>query len=743
MKGIQGRYLLASIILGLGVSQPSLSSIEQIAQDAKDKISQVLPEWNISGSNTIRYEYYDNRGAEANSIYPFDGDQIFDEFSVNLNRNLSAFDKMTGQIVGAVSGSDYRSSTEDDLILERLSLSRSKGDARIPYQWTLGDHSAFFSFRTIQRTLKGGLLELQPDWSSEQQKHSLIFLTGSGDQTYTRMDIDDDYYTGASWLVSDKRYGNYSLNAVHNQRDKNKRGTGEIHDRRQMVSSIAGEKQIEWRGEKLNFEGEFAYLDGDIGTDNKDKEDSSMFFQVSGKNGHPYNYRFRFERNGQDFNPQADVVSTNRRSYEFHWGYKITPALNLRGRIQHFQDSFEATTRSDTNVVGVNLAGPFSPFLPMFGENLSGRFDIFLSDKHKASKDTTLNYRLDLNKPLPRGWSGSLGYFAEFVNDDSATNNDARTKELSLQASRGFNIKSWNGTVTPGVIYRVITGNNDYDREITPSLALAIEKAPHSFSANYTMDDFDRRVQATKTDLNQKRFSAIYRFSQNPHTWGIEYEKFNRDPFDTDLTHENTDAWKFALFWTYSFDRPARTAVSAETTTSVQTYADNSVDLMKLAPGTLIEQQIANLHQQFGKPAKFGNVSVMEASIFNDIGQRQRLAYTEFAGTIKNSAHIIELEELGDSETVQQTFEQVRKLLISQYGSGFQVFERGNFKKDFRGGDGLKDGKFVRTMEWQTDKGKIRFGIPRRLDGKVRLEVQHAKRFPGLADSNWSLESVS
>ena len=42
-----------------------------------------------------------------------------------------------------------------------------------------------------------------------------------------------------------------------------------------------------------------------------------------------------------------------------------------------------------------------------------------------------------------------------------------------------------------------------------------------------------------------------------------------------------------------------------------------------------------------------------------------------------------------------------------------------------------------------TPRGVLRFGIPRRLDGQLRMEIQHRAAFPGgLEDARWSLEEV-
>ncbi|MBI4357598.1 MAG: hypothetical protein HY559_06960 [Gammaproteobacteria bacterium] len=708
------------------------------ADRVPDRLKDSIAPWHISGSTHARAEYYSNRGNTSASIYPFEHTQWFYEFSLNADRVLSPADRMTSQIVGAISDSKYRSSTETGLILERLNFNRQKGDARIPYHLELGDHAAFFSLRTIQRTLKGGLLELQPRWNKEHQMHSLVFLTGAGAQTWTHFDPWDDYYTGASWLVDDKRYGRYNLNLVHNLREKNSRPSSGLHDRRQLTTSLAGEKELSWKSEKLILEGELAFLDGDIGNNTKNREDSSLYLQLSGRRQSPLTYRLRYEQTGKDFNPQADVIPTNRRSYEIHMGYQLIPGLYLRGRLQRFYDNFEKSTtanRTNTDLLGVNLSGPFSPFLPMFGKNLSGRLDVFVNETDKSSDKTILNTRLDLSKPLPYGWSGSLGYFANYVNDKNPSNIDSRIKELRLQGSHTLLVKDWTGTVTPGVTYRAKTGGTSHDKEISPTLSATLARRAHSVAFYSVMDDFDRR---SAINLNQKRLSMAYRYTKNPHTFGAEFEQYHRDPFQgtTTAANQNTNAKKFALFWMYNFDRPARRSgalAQKNIAPSKPMIEPRAFDFADLAPGTLTEKLEKTLNQQWGQPIQLGNIQIFEAPLLESITARQRLVLSEVAGILQKSVHIIELEETGDESTLQQTFESIRTILLGRYGKTVQTFEAVTNEQPVA----------RPTMEWEMPNGKIRFGIPKRLDGKVRIEIQYARHFPALQDPNWGFEGVS
>jgi len=78
----------------------------------------------------------------------------------------------------------------------------------------------------------------------------------------------------------------------------------------------------------------------------------------------------------------------------------------------------------------------------------------------------------------------------------------------------------------------------------------------------------------------------------------------------------------------------------------------------------------------------------------------------------------------------------VQKELINKYGNPDSTYESGDFSgSTFRK---VNSGDLVRVMEWQTSQGVMRFGIPKRFDGKVRMELDHAETFPVISEPSWS-----
>ena len=135
-----------------------------------------------------------------------------------------------------------------------------------------------------------------------------------------------------------------------------------------------------------------------------------------------------------------------------------------------------------------------------------------------------------------------------------------------------------------------------------------------------------------------------------------------------------------------------------------------------------------------------GNTIVYELRLLNEIDQRQRFAIETDAGRITRTALVISIDDPNNVSAVGQTYERVRKALLDRYGNPTLTFEEGAIGPTFVAD--LNAGRVIRTMEWQTESGKLRLGIPRRLDGQVRIEIQHASGFGAPRDSLWSIDAV-
>jgi hypothetical protein len=126
--------------------------------------------------------------------------------------------------------------------------------------------------------------------------------------------------------------------------------------------------------------------------------------------------------------------------------------------------------------------------------------------------------------------------------------------------------------------------------------------------------------------------------------------------------------------------------------------------------------------------------------VFEEITQRQRLGIRTLAGDIERAALVIEFEDVGAPESMARTFERVREALVRRYGTPASVFNRGEFRPTIV--EDIQAEQFIRLTEWRMPEGTLRFGIPRRLDRRVRMEVQLARSFPEPTQTRWSIEEL-
>ncbi|HKK15253.1 MAG TPA: hypothetical protein VJ981_01000, partial [Gammaproteobacteria bacterium] len=192
-----------------------------------------MDDWHFFGSNTVRGSVYDAYGPGTGSPYPFEGGMLFDEFNVYMSKQNSRYDQWRGEVFGVVNTRDRYRSSFNGLVPERLNFTRENGEGRLPYRLELGDYFSYFSFLTLQRSLKGVQFEFQPLTNNHSRRHSIIFTAGADEADWRDLTPRDNFTTGLSWLIQDEKFGSLSMNFVHNFRDNsNKLGT---LDRNQYV----------------------------------------------------------------------------------------------------------------------------------------------------------------------------------------------------------------------------------------------------------------------------------------------------------------------------------------------------------------------------------------------------------------------------------------------------------------------------------------------------------------------------
>lgn len=754
-----GRMLRAITAVVLACTLLAAADV-RAAADATPKLS--WKAWHIYGSETFRFDGYNAYGDRTSSPYPFTGIQTYDNLNLGFERTFTPYNRVSGQVSGLLyNDSKYRSPFQG-VVPERLDIKQENGAFFIPYRVKAGDFFAFQSYRTIMRSLKGVQVEFQPNLGGGT-RNSIVLFSGGGSPAWRSFQLKDDWSNGASWLIQHPVYGRISANLVFNHKKANQ--AAGLQSSRQYVYSLAYEKhgvwstRWSWLAQRLTVEGEAGRFVGNRANvtgagSGRNRHGNGYFAQISGS---PIalaalGYRVRFEAYDQDYRPNGGNIQPDRRSEEGHLSWRFASGLTVRTRVQNFRTAWKTSNPSDTLVYGVNLSGPVA--------GLSMSLDAFrqrIRNRDQTTNVVARSVNASLSKGISRNVSARTGFFYSNTHDRTDPTTGVHiTRQLSADMDFRVGEFGFAGTVSPGfLMWRLDTQGGMTNWNFNPTLNINASRGPHTFSLSFSARDQGR----PQNDLGVTTRTAglNYSYRQKRYTVGVEGDWYARNPDNATL--RRTDAWRLGMFLTINFDKPARagpasvpeerasqTETPALTTPASAVAAPSStarfaLDITNIKPG-MSEADVRKIvaAAEFGKPVDQAGYLVWFARIMRDIDQRQRLAVDVVDGTVSRVALVIDFNDVGNAADVQQIFERVRQQVLEQYGQPDTFFDQGNFGPNL--GVDLAASHFIRVMEWKRKSGTLRFGIPRRLDGKVRMELQFARSFPPLNHTLWSIGAV-
>lgn len=119
---------------------------------------------------------------------------------------------------------------------------------------------------------------------------------------------------------------------------------------------------------------------------------------------------------------------------------------------------------------------------------------------------------------------------------------------------------------------------------------------------------------------------------------------------------------------------------------------------------------------------------------------RQRLALrSDRSGLLEVAVVIIDTEPAPGADGVVDLLADLRRQLIRTYGTA-QTFEEGVLDDDAFAQ--ISAGQPIRNAEWRVPGGVVRLGLPQRLDGQVRAELQCGRSFRPPGVTARSLEEI-
>jgi len=722
--------------------RPTNSSIKKTEPNFVDG---VLPDWHIYGSNTLRSDVYNSKGNLAATPYRFSHAQTYDELNLNVERSFSPFNRVTGQISGLLyNDSQYRSQFPG-FVMERVNLRQQNGEFFIPYRAEAGDFFAFQSYRTIQRSLKGGRIEFQPQLGGSKFRHSIEIFSGAASPAWDTFQFKDDFSTGASWLVQHPLLGSFEANVVLNHKQANGLAQPGL---RQRVGSLAWEKQAGILGQHLNLEAEAGRFVGDhplvvAGRSNTRRQGNGFFGQISGTfDALPQlSYRLRSEAYEQDYFPNGAAIQSDRNSQEAYLTWRTATGLAFSPRFQHYHTGWQTNNPTDTITYGGNISG----MIPLFG-GISGSIDAFGSDVE--SRDLTTNsmakvVNANLSMPITEKLSLRGGFF--YANNNNK--NNALGLNITRQYTGAIDYRlQWqgiSGSISIGSVARRIDQQGVRWWEGNPTFNANLAYGDHQLSL--ALSKLDQGSLVANGGVDTMTAGLNYRYTQPKYTLGLDANWYDRQPDNVGTTW--TNAWRVGAYITYNFDKPVvKLAMAAPETVSDAAPARPSIermlmDISRLTPGMDAKKAKAIIaNASMGKPSGQAGFLIWYAQIFRDISENQRLALDIQQGSVKRSAVIIDFLNPADSAGIRTTFERMRRQLLAAYGQPDDFFDQGDFGPNLV--TELAAGRFIHVMEWRRGGGTLRFGIPRRLDNRIRMELQFAPIFPVLNETLWSLEAV-
>lgn len=730
MRGMQ-RSLLSMIVF-LSMAQAGLSGAE-------------TPQWRVNGNLNTRLDFYHTSGNKTAGLFTNTGEQYFSELNTNFQRQNSRYDTITGNAGMLVNVSDFRSQ-ERGLIVERVRVKWEKGDAPVPFRATGGDFLGFTSIRTLQRSLKGGMVELQPRLGGKGLRHSIQLFSGLNTSIYRNLDKNMNWFNGLSWLVQQPKGGRLAVNLVQNYVE----ATSSAPSRSQIVGSVAGAWPWTWKGQQFSLETELGILGGEHAASlGKSQTDLGIFSELRGQSlGTPLRYRFLYERYGDDYRPGGAQVAADRESMEAHGTWRFQTGQQLQGRLQHFVDALESANSRDTLVGGLRVSGP-----SVFREHLSSlrsSYDLFfrdVADENNTFEQDSLNFRANWNMPFGTSWRADWGMSYRDTNTLSGgSSTETRVTEFTARLNRSWRWDEWQGNVGPGLAVRLNRGDVFPRNEIMPTLVVSVSGKGHRFQADYRLQRQHQRTTGAN-DVDVHDLNVAYSFRTGKHELGFDGQWNRRIP----ETVARTDSYRVGMFYRFYFTLDSRRQTQpriSDTQAPEKKTADagrgsrhpGSFLLLQLTPGVEMEDAIGQLESEgyaVGSPS--ANLLAVETQVLARIDERQRLVLQRQGDRIGRTVIVIDPEQPTPSE-LSQLFVRTREALVRRLGTPERSLVRGEFNATIN--SGLVDGSFARVDEWLIDGDIVRLGIPRRLDGQLRIEIHYAHELPAPTQQIWGLESL-
>lgn len=690
----------------------------------------------ISGSNTLRLDHYGAGGDPAVSSYVNTGYHWYDDLDLTASHYESDFNKFEFRLNATNNQSAYHA-PDLGTTVNSGSIQWERGDTAIPFRAQAGDYFAYLSPRTLQRNLKGAMLEIQPETKGEVN-HSLQLFGGRSATDYRDIDLDNDDFYGLSWVIEGTEAGDFSVVAVRLDSDGATSFTP-----RQGVYSLAWSKELQLTSQNLKFEAEIAKSNSDIWNDTDGQYNPEAgfgyFTGITGQlNETQFSYGLTHERYSEHFRPAGGSVSSNQEQQNtfVNWGRDSGEQYDLRfNRMVSELESGNPTTT-------LLWQGSYSQPLEVVatGANLSLNFTHqTYGDQNQTYDERSIDGSVGLSLPLSDLLS-ARGELGQRKTSDRITNDESSVRHATLGFDWSLAFGSFQGSVSPGITMRRNDRNGDRSDDYNGSLVLNLSSARHSIYLSYNGARQQGRYVGSM-DMEDDRFGLEYSYQKDEHQLGLSAEYGERRPTPGLESYDS----RVGLFWTWNFDSSNDDGSGYSSRPAAPVYFSNSkrppplnvpglrLDLRQLQPGmTRDETEKLLAANQITHPLVQGERAIYNVRLLPGIAQRQQLILDFDGPWLKRSGLTVNFSNPADPVRSEQEYQKLQQQVIGLYGAPDSVLERGRF-------DGADGQLLRREIEWATANTKIRLGIPRRMGGERRMEWVIAEELPTLVYNGWGI----
>jgi len=370
-----------------------------------------------------------------------------------------------------------------------------------------------------------------------------------------------------------------------------------------------------------------------------------------------------------------------------------------------------------------------------FLKKLNASLDIYQQDDSNESRSfdrESRSLQLNLSMPINRYWRSRASY-QRLELDDNVAGNETTRQSLFGGVDYLFKYKNWSGTFSPTLQY---THDIDVSKNRTKNISLGFllnaSKKGHRVLFSHQLVDF-QASDPTATESTTAQTRIEWQKDWKKYSLIVGFDHFNRAPDG----NADTDSSKISLSWIYRFDK-ARPQVTRTDTKNFTVTSFSQLDDLRL--GAEFDGQVKDIlkNANYIYAGNSGRYQLFEGKLFSNINNRQVLAVESRVGSIETANILIPVSR--NYITAQETYKRFLDELLTKFGSPILNIDRGNFNVDWI--SNLQKNKFSRIVEWQTDSGVLRFGIPRPKTGQVRIELQLRRQHLSPNNNDWGLSII-